>query len=82
MSYMTSLSTYRRLSRWALVARFALVGLFAGFLAWVLVFGLRVFAGDSGPTVTSLLWAMPRGALFGAILALILHAWWRSHPGQ
>ena len=79
---MASLSTYRTLSRWALVARFALAGFFAGFFAWVLVFGLRLLAGDSGPTITSLLWAMPRGALFGAILALILHAWWRYHPSQ
>ena len=79
---MTNLSTYRTLPRWTLVARFALVGFFAGFFAWVLVFGLRLLAGDGGPTVTSLLWAMPRGALFGAILALILHTWWRSHPSQ
>jgi hypothetical protein len=79
---MTNLSTYRVLPRWALVARFALVGLFAGLLAWVSVFGLRLLAGEGGPTITSLLWAMPRGALFGAILALILHAWWRSHPSK
>ena len=79
---MAGLSAYRTLSRWALVARVALVGFFAGFFAWVLVFGLRLLAGDSGPTITSLLWAMPRGALFGAILALILHAWWRRHPSQ
>jgi predicted alpha/beta hydrolase len=34
---MTNLSTYRTLPRWALVVRFALVGFFAGFFAWVLV---------------------------------------------
>jgi hypothetical protein len=79
---MAGLSTYRTLSRWALVARFVLVGFIAGFIAWVLVFGLRLLAGDSGPTITSLLWAMPRGALFGAILALIMHAWWQRHPSQ
>ena len=79
---MADLSTYRVLSRWALVARFALVGFIAGAVAWVLVLGVRLLAGDSGPTITSLFWAMPRGALFGAILALILHAWWRSHPSQ
>ena len=77
---MANLSACRALSRWSLVARLALVGFVAGFVAWVLVFGLRVLAGDSGPTITSLLWAMPRGALFGAILALVLHAWWRHHP--
>ena len=79
---MASLSTYRTLSRWALVARGALVGFFAGFFAWVLVLGLRLLVDGSSPTITSLLWAMPRGALFGAILALILHAWWRRHPSQ
>ena len=79
---MASLSNYRTLSRWALVARIALVGFFAGFFAWVLVYGLRLLAGDSGLTITSLLWVMPRGALFGAILALILHAWWQRHPSQ
>jgi hypothetical protein len=79
---MASLSTYRTLSRWALVARFALVGFFAGFFAWVLVLGLRSLVDGSQPTITSLFWAMPRGALFGAILALILHAWWQRHPSQ
>jgi len=79
---MAGWSTYRGLSRSSLVVRFALVGFFAGFFAWVLVLGLRLLAGDSGPTITSLLWAMPRGALFGAIIALILHAWWRRHPIQ
>ena len=73
---MAQLSTYRTLSRWALVARFALVGFFAGFFAWLLIFGMRLISADIGPTISSLLWAMPRGALFGAILALILHAWW------
>jgi hypothetical protein len=79
---MADLSKYRALSRWALVGRFALLGFVAGFVAWVLVFGLRTLAGDSGPTITSLLWAMPRGALFGAIFALVLHTWWRRHPIQ
>ncbi len=78
---MASLSTYRTLSRLALVARLALVGFFAGFFAWVLVLGLRLLVDGSGPTIASLLWAMPRGALFGAILALIMHAWWQRHPG-
>ena len=79
---MAGLSKYRALSRWALVGRLALLGFVAGFIAWVLVFGLRTLAGDSGPTITSLLWAMPRGALFGAIFALVLHTWWRHHPIQ
>ena len=79
---MADLSAFRALSRWSLVSRLALVGFVAGFVAWILVFGLRMLAGDSGPTITSLLWAMPRGALFGAILALVLHAWWLRHPSQ
>ena len=77
-----TVTNYRTLSRWALVTRFALVGFVAGFFAWVLVLGLRLLVDGSSPTITSLLWAMPRGALFGAILALILHTWWRRHPGQ
>ena len=79
---MAGLSKYRALSRWALVGRLALLGFVAGFIAWVLVFGLRTLAGDSGPTITSLFWAMPGGALFGAIFALVLHTWWRRHPTQ
>lgn len=79
---MASLSTYRGLTRWALVGRLALLGFVAGFIGWVLVFGLRTLAGDNGPTITSLFWAMPRGALFGAIVALVLHTWWGRHPIQ
>jgi hypothetical protein len=78
---MTGLSSYRTLSRRALVTRFALWGFAAGLLAWVLVLGLRLLVDGSTPTIISLFWAMPRGALFGAILALILHAWWQRHPG-
>ena len=78
---MVSLSSYRTLSRWALVARCALWGFAAGLLAWVLVLGLRLLVDGSAPTINALFWAMPRGALFGAILALILHAWWQRHPG-
>ena len=79
---MMNLATYRTMSRLALVVRLALIGLSAGFLAWVLVYGLRLLAGESAPTIASLLWAMPRGALFGAILALVFHAWWRHHSDQ
>jgi hypothetical protein len=78
---MAGLSTYRSLSRWALAARLALVGFVAGFFAWVLALGLHFLVGVTKPTKTSLLWAMPRGALFGLILALILHGWWRRNPG-
>lgn len=79
---MMNLAAYRTLSRLALVVRLTLIGFSAGFLAWVLVYGLRLIAGASAPTIASLLWTMPRGALFGAILALVLHAWWRRHPDQ
>ncbi len=79
---MASLSSYRTLSRWALVARCALWGFVAGLFAWVLVFGLHLLVDISKPTITSVLWAMPRGAMFGVILALIMHARWRHHPGQ
>jgi len=69
------------LSRWELIARFAIWGFIAGLLAWSLVFGLHILADVGKPTLTSLLWAMPRGAFFGAILALIMHVWWQRHSG-
>jgi hypothetical protein len=68
---MTNLSTYRTLPRWALVVRFALVGFFAGFFAWVLVFGLRLLAGDGGP---------PSNRILGAPQKISVTAFGRKRP--
>ncbi len=70
------LNSMRTMKRSALVVRLGLIGAFAGLAAWVLVLAGHVIFGIDRPSVVMLLLAIPRGALFGAILALFLHAWW------
>jgi len=81
---MSDWSIYRALSLWSLVARLALLGAFAGVASWALVFALHLLFEVSKPSITSLLWAIPRGALFGALLGLILYSRWRrqQHPNK
>jgi hypothetical protein len=74
---MTDRSSYRAMSRWSLVARFTLLGAFAGVLSWALVFALHVVFEVTKPSIPTLLWAVPRGAFFGALLGLFLYAKWR-----
>jgi len=75
---MSDLASYRKLSRRALIARLALWGAFAGIAAWMLVFGLHVvFDMGEPPTIVQLFWAIPRGALFAALLGWALHSIWR-----
>lgn len=54
-----------------------LTGGFAGFFAWLLVFGGSMIFDISTPTLTSLFFAMLRGSLFAIILGLILRFFWR-----
>ena len=61
-----------------LVGRLAAIGAVAGLAAWLLVWPVRALLGSGRPDALSLLLAVPRGALFGAILAFILSAWWRK----
>jgi RsiW-degrading membrane proteinase PrsW (M82 family) len=72
----------RTMSRWSLVWRFGVAGAFAGFAAWAVVLAAHMLFGVSRPSGISLLLAMPRGALFGIILALILHFFWNRPSGR
>ncbi len=72
----------RAMSRWSLVVRLGIAGAFAGFAAWAVVLAAHILFGVSRPSGISLLLAIPRGALFGIILALILHAFWNRPSGR
>jgi RsiW-degrading membrane proteinase PrsW (M82 family) len=80
---MASIKTaMRAMSRWSLVVRLGMAGAFAGFAAWAVVLAAHILFGVSRPSGVSLLLAIPRGALFGIILALILHAFWNRPSGR
>jgi len=70
----------RTASRSSLVTLFGLIGAVAGLAAWGVVLAAGVLFEFDRPGVAALLLAIPRGALFGVILALVLHAYWRRHP--
>lgn len=72
----------RAMSRWSLVVRLGIAGAFAGFAAWMVVLAAHVLFSAGRPSGISLLLAIPRGALFGIILALILHAFWSKRSGR
>ena len=65
------------MGKWALVVRLAGLGAFAGFAAWAFVFVADLLLETGRPSVTALLLAVPRGAIFGVILALILGMFWK-----
>jgi len=69
-------------SRSSLVMYFGLIGAVAGLAAWGVVLAAAALLGFDRPGVVALLLAIPRGALFGVILALILRAYWRRHVGK
>lgn len=79
---MTELSSWYALGKWSLVLRFATVGAFAGLVSWVLVYALHLLFDISKPSVMALLLAVPRGAVFGVILALILWMYWSRTQGR
>ena len=63
------------------LARLSGAGALAGVAAWLLVYGLHLAFEVGKPTGLALLLAVPRGALFGAIPALLLGWYWkRSRP--
>ena len=72
----------RTASRSSLVMFFGLIGAVAGLVAWGVVLTAGALLGFDRPGVVALLLAIPRGALFGVILALCLHAYWRRRPGK
>lgn len=78
---MSGLDSWQALGKWALVLRLAALGAVAGFAAWTLLFVLDLLFDVGRPSVTALLLAVPRGAIFGVVLALILGLFWsRSRP--
>ena len=76
------LRSWKAMGTWSLVVRSAAIGAFAGFAAWALVFAIRLLFDGSGPSVIALVLAVPRGALFAVVLALILRAYWNRRHSQ
>lgn len=70
------------MSRASLVVYIGLTGAVAGLVAWVVVLVGHMLFEISKPSGLSLLLAIPRGVLFGIILALILHDYWKKHPSK
>ena len=79
---MSGLRSYRRMGKWSLVVRFAAIGAFAGFAAWIVVFVAHLLFDVGRPSGIALLLAIPRGAIFGVVLALILRVYWNRTHGQ
>ena len=73
---MTTLRSWYAAGRWVFVARFAAIGAVAGLASWILVLVLHLLFDVSRPGVRALVLAVPRGALFGGLLALALGAYW------
>ena len=79
---MTSLRSWHRMGKWSLVVRLAALGAFAGFAAWTVVFVAHSLFDVGRPSGIALLLAIPRGAIFGAVLALVLRVCWNRPRGQ
>ena len=77
----TNWNSMRARSLSALILRLGLVGAFSGLVAWLAVLGLHLLFEVSRPSWMALLLAIARGAVVGMILALVLHAYWKRHPG-
>ncbi len=73
---MGSLRSWNAMGLWSLVVRLAAVGAFAGFVSWALVFVVGPLFDIGRPSTIALLLAIPRGAVFGVLLALILRVYW------
>ena len=74
---MNFLQSWQAMGKWALVLRLAAVGAFAGVAAWALVFAMDLVLHTGRPDARALLLAVPRGAILGVVLALILGLFWR-----
>ena len=68
------------MSRVALVVYLGLAGAAAGIVAWAVVLVGHMLFEIGKPSMLSLLLAIPRGALFGILLAFILRAYWAKYP--
>lgn len=73
---MTSLRSWYALGKWPFILRFAGIGAFAGLASWTLAYAMYWLFDISKPSALALLLAVPRGAVFGVILALILWIYW------
>ena len=79
---MIQLRSWQAMGTWALLWYLAAVGAFAGLAAWTLFFVGHLLFDISQPSGTALLLAIPRGAIFGVILGLILRIYWRRARDQ
>ena len=82
MRIMTTLRSWGAMGKWPFVLRLAAVGAFAGFAAWALAFALYLIFGSIKPSALALLLAVPRGALFGVVFALVLWLYWNRGRGR
>jgi hypothetical protein len=76
------LRSFREMGMWPLVLRLAAVGAFAGFAAWVVVWIASPLFEFDRPTAIALVLAVPRGAIFGTVFALILRVYWNRSQGR
>ena len=75
---MNALREWHARGVWVLVGWLAAMGAVAGLLSWCLMWPVHALLDIGRPDVLSLVLAVPRGALFGAVLGLLLSAWWRK----
>lgn len=73
---MTTLRSWYAKGRSSFVARVAAIGAVAGGASWLFALAVYPLFGARRPDLGSLLFAVPRGALFGAVLALALTVYW------
>ena len=78
----TDLRSFREMGMWSLGLRLAALGAFAGFAAWTVVWIAALMFQIGRPSVLALALAIPRGAIFGTVLALILRAHWYRRRSQ
>lgn len=67
--------------RYVLAMRLTASGSAAGIASWLLLWGLHRLAATPKPSVAELTLAVALGALFGAVLAVVLSEYWDRHPG-
>ena len=73
---MSGMRSWHAMGKWSLVLRFAAMGASAGLVAWTVVFAAHLLFDVGRPSAVALLLAVPRGAIFGVVLGLILRAYW------
>lgn len=73
---MSVLRSWYDLGTDVLILRLVAVGAAAGVAAWGLAMALHLVLGTGRPSLSSLLWAIPRGMLFGAIMGTGFAIYW------